>query len=153
MCTIWYMRTNCTIEVDAPVGVVWEIFTDVERWPEWTASVTSVTALDGSELEVGRRYEIRQPRLPRLIWEVTHLDAGTTWTWRQRSPGASTAATHEVVDLGAARSLVRQRLEQSGPIGTLTGRLTQRLTRRYLDLEAKGLKARAEVGHARATSA
>ena len=78
------MQTECTIEVDAPGGVVWEIFTDVERWPEWTASVTSVTALDGAELEVGRRYEIRQPRLPRLIWEVTHLDAGTTWTWRQQ---------------------------------------------------------------------
>lgn len=146
------MITEHAVEVDAPVGTVWEVFRAVERWPEWTASVTSVTALDGAELEVGRRYEIRQPRFPRLVWEVTDLTPGTSWTWRQRSPGASTVAVHELVDLGDGHTLVRQRLEQSGLVGVVTGRLIRSLTRRYLDLEAQGLKATAEERHARAPS-
>ena len=40
------MRFEATIDVAAPVQHVFEIYTDVERWPEWTASVTSVERLD-----------------------------------------------------------------------------------------------------------
>ena len=62
-----------SVEIDAPARVVWDVFTDVERWPEWTASVTRIEALDGGELAVGKRFAIKQPRLPRLVWEVTEF--------------------------------------------------------------------------------
>jgi uncharacterized membrane protein len=136
------MITESSIEIDAPAAVVWSTFADVEHWPEWTASVTRVTALDGSGLEVGRRFRIRQPRFPELVWQVTALEPGASWTWRQRSPGGSASASHEVVPLGADRTLVRQRIDQRGPLGALVGVLTRRLTRRYLALEAEGLAAR-----------
>ena len=58
--------------------------------------------------------------------------------------GAETRATHEVVAQGPERALVRQRIEQRGPLGVVVGLLTRRMTRRYLDLEARGLKARSE---------
>jgi uncharacterized membrane protein len=138
------MITDGTIEIDAPAGRVWDVFADVERWPHWTESVDALTALDGPGLEVGSRFEIRQPRFPKLVWEVTDVDPGTSWTWRQRSFGAVTRATHEVVALGPDRTLVRQRIDQRGPLGVVVGRLTRRLTRRYLDLEGRGLKARCE---------
>ena len=146
------MITDAQIEIDAPPEVVWSVFADVERWPEWTESVDALAALDGRELAVGNRFEIRQPRFPRLVWEVTDLDPGRGWTWRQRSPGGTTLAVHEVVPLDAGRTLVRQRIDQRGPIGALVGRLTRRLTVRYLDLEGNGLKARSEERH-RATHA
>ena len=79
------------------------MFSDVERWPEWTASVTSLKALDGPGLAVGKRFEIKQPRLPKLVWEVTALDEGTSWTWEQRSPGGRTIAVHEVHQRTATR--------------------------------------------------
>jgi hypothetical protein len=44
----------------------------------------------------------------------------------------------------AARTLVRQRIDQRGPIGVAVGALMRRLTKRYLHLEAQGLKARSE---------
>jgi len=144
LCTIWYMITDSSIEIDAPARRVWDVFVDVEHWSTWTASIDAIRALDGPGIEVGKRVEIRQPHFPKLVWEVTDVEPGTSWTWRQRSLGAETRATHEVVGQGPERTLVRQRIEQRGPLGVVVGLLTRRLTRRYLDLEARGLKARSE---------
>ncbi len=66
-----YMITEDAIEIDAPPTLVWQVFSDVESWPEWTASVTRLSAVDGPGLAVGKRFEIKQPRLPKLVWEVT----------------------------------------------------------------------------------
>lgn len=41
-------------------------------------------------------------------------------------------------------TLVRQRIDQNGMLGALVGRLMRSMTRRYLKLEAQGLKARSE---------
>lgn len=142
------MITEGSIRIDAPAAVVWEVFTDVERWHEWTESIRSIAALDGAGIEVGRRFRIEQPRFPTLVWEVTAVEPGSSWTWRQRSPGGTTFATHEVVALDDGRTLVKQGIDQRGPVGVTVGRLSRGLTRRYLELEAQGLKARSEE-HAR----
>jgi uncharacterized membrane protein len=138
------MITDSSIEIDAPASTVWDLYTEVERWPEWTASVREVVALDGPGIAVGKRFEIKQPRLPRLVWEVTEVELGTSWVWRQRSPGGTTFASHVVVAQQRDRTMVRQRIDQRGPVGVAVGVLMARLTRRYLALEAQGLKARAE---------
>ncbi len=132
-----------SIEIDAEAARVWQVFVDVERWSEWTASIQSIVALDGPGIEVGKRFEIKQPRLPKLVWEVTEVEPGTSWAWRQRSPGGTTTAVHEVIPT-AGGTLVRQRIEQRGPIGVLVGVLMRGTTKRYLQLEAEGLKARSE---------
>ncbi len=141
------MITECAAEIDAPAAVVWDVFSDVERWPEWTASVTRLAALDTRELLVGNRFEIKQPRMPKLVWEVTEVTPGTSWTWVQRSPGGLTVARHDVTPVGADRTGIHQGLEQRGPVGALVGLLMRSMTRRYLDLEAEGLKARCEHLH------
>jgi uncharacterized membrane protein len=147
------MITDASIEIDAPAGVVWDVFADVEHWPDWTASVTRVAPLDGVDLEIGRRYEIQQPKMPRLAWQVTALEVGQGWTWSVRSPGARTEAVHEVVPLDEARTLVRQRIDQRGLLGTLVGVLMRRTTRRYLALEGEGLKSASEARHRGAAAA
>jgi uncharacterized membrane protein len=139
------MITERSIDIDAPAAVVWDVFADVEQWPAMTPSIRRVTALDGPELAVGRRYRIEQPRFPALVWEVTDLAPGRAWTWVQRSPGGTTTAEHEVLETGATSTTVRQRIDQGGPIGTLVGLLTRGLTPRYMDQEAQGLKARSEA--------
>jgi uncharacterized protein YndB with AHSA1/START domain len=137
------MITDSSVEIGAPPATVWDVFVDVEQWPDWTASVERIVPLDGPGIEVGKRFEIKQPRMPKLVWEVTAVDPGVSWTWRQRSPGGTTLATHEVIPQGD-RTLVRQRIDQRGPIGVAVGLVMRRLTRRYLELEAQGLKARSE---------
>lgn len=139
------MITDSSIEIAAPAPVVWAVYADVESWPSWTASVRRVTPLDGPTLEVGARFLIEQPRFPKLVWEVTEIEPGRSWTWVQRSPGGTTSASHEVEAAGADRAVVRQRIDQRGPIGVVVGALTARLTKRYLALEAAGLKSASEA--------
>lgn len=138
------MITKTEKEIAAPADVVWRVFSDVEHWPEWTESVSKLTALDGPELRPGARFEIRQPRFPKLVWEVTDVDPGSSWTWVTRSPGATTTATHVVRAAGPDRTVVEQVLDQRGPLGSLVARLMAGTTRRYLEMEAAGLKARSE---------
>jgi hypothetical protein len=138
------MITDCDVDIDAPAAVVWDVFSDVERWPEWTASVTRLIALDGPGIAVGNRFEIKQPRMPKLVWEVTEVTPGVAWTWVQRSLGGVTVARHEVIPESDWRSRVRQQLDQRGAVGVVVGFLMRGMTRRYLELEAVGLKARSE---------
>ena len=93
---------------------------------------------------MGKRFAIKQPWLPRIVWKVTQLTPGASWTWVQRSPGSLTVACHDVIPTVGGRTLVRQEIDQQGLVGAVVGRLMFRTTKRYLDLEARGLKARTE---------
>ena len=138
------MITEDSIEIDAPAQLVWEVFSDVQRWPEWTASVTSLVGTDGANIAVGKRFAIKQPGMSKLVWKVTEIDPGLSWTWVQRSPGVRVSARHDVIAQSDGRTLVRQQLDQRGVLGALVGRLMVKKTKRFLELEAQGLKARSE---------
>jgi len=107
------MITSNTVQVQAPAAVVWAVFADVERWPDWTPSVTSVEPLDGP-LARDARFAIRQPRLPRLVWRVVDLEPGRSWVWRAGGPGGRTFAHHLVEAQDDGSTLVTQRIDQRG---------------------------------------
>ena len=138
------MLNEDSVEIAAPPQLVWDVFSDVERWSEWTDSVTSLTGLDGPALAVGKRFAIKQPGMQKLVWKVTEIDPGTSWTWAHRSPGVLVTARHWVIAKPGGRTLVRQQLDQRGALGALVGRLMVKKTKRFLELEARGLKARSE---------
>jgi uncharacterized membrane protein len=138
------MFNEDSVEIEAPPQLVWDVFADVEHWPDWTASVTSLVGLDAPALAVGRRFAIKQPGMSKLVWEVTEIEPGSSWTWVQRSPGVLVSARHDVIAQPGGRTLVRQQLDQRGVLGALVGRLMVKKTKRFLELEAQGLKARSE---------
>jgi len=141
------MITEDSLEIDAPPHLVWQVFTDVEHWPDWTPSVTSLVGRDGADLAVGRRFAIKQPGMSKLVWKVTEIDPGSSWTWVQRSPGVQVTARHWVSAQSGGGAVVRQQLEQRGIIGALVGRLMHKKTKRFLEQEAHGLKSRTEQLH------
>lgn len=137
------MRFVRTLGIQAPPARVWQVMSDVEAWPTWTASVTSVQLLDPGPLHVGGRARIRQPRLPAATWTVTELVPGSSFAWAARGPGLRTTGTHQVAPDGDG-SIATLTLDQEGPFGGLMSLLTRSLTERYLTLEAEGLKRRSE---------
>jgi hypothetical protein len=130
-----------TVNISATPGLVWSVMSDVERWPEWTASISKVKSLSGGLLQVGSRVWIQQPKLPPAIWRVTELNPGFSFTWVSRAPGVCVTALHtmEALDTG---SCVTLSIDYQGLLGSLVARWVGELNERYLRMEAKGLQAR-----------
>ena len=136
---------SVTVDIQAPPAAVWEVLQDVERWPTWTPTMTSVRRLDSGPLAVGSRARIRQPGLPPSTWVVTDLDAGRGFSWISTAPLMRTAAEHWVEPHpGGSRVLLV--VHFSGPLSGLAARFAGKLTQDYIVKESQGLKRRVEGG-------
>ena len=132
---------SITVNIAAPPDRVWAVMADVERWSEWTPTITQIQRLERGPLVVGSRARVRQPKLPSAVWQVSELLEGRSFTWVSRSPGVLVTATHSVEPtVQGTRATLSLRF--SGLFGPLIARLTRGLNERYLALEAKGLKER-----------
>ena len=129
-----------TLDIQAPPCRVWAVLIDIERWPEWTASMTSVRRLDSGPFRLGSRAHIRQPKLRPAVWEVTEFER-SSFTWVSRQPGIRTTALHRV-DPNGSYSRLTLSIEFSGPLAPVIGLLAGKLTGRYMSMEANGLKLR-----------
>jgi uncharacterized membrane protein len=135
------MKVMNITPIPAAADVVWAVMSDVARWPEWTASITSVERLDDGPFTVGSRAKVRQPGFPAVVWTVTELDEGRSFTWQARSPGVVSTGFHAVraVPGGCEAELG---LTQTGALAPLMRLLFGRRTRRFVQMEADGLRGR-----------
>lgn len=139
------MAHELTIQIAAAAEKVWAVLVDVERWPEWTASMQKVEARDEGPLAVGSKVRIKQPKVPAVTWEVTELEPQRSFTWTATTPGVTTVAEHRITPLGPSSVEVRLGIRRSGPLARLVSALSANLTRRYVAMEAEGLKRRCEA--------
>ncbi|MCF0096490.1 SRPBCC family protein [Micromonospora sp. MH99] len=138
------MRFEADTEIGADAGRVWALLVDVARWPEWTASVSRAERGESGPLAVGATARLTQPKLRPAVWRVTELTEGREFTWVSDSPGVRTRGEHRVLPLPGGRTRVEVAIDQAGPLAGLIGLLYGGLLRRYVRLEADGLRARAE---------
>jgi uncharacterized membrane protein len=134
------------VEIFAPPERVWAVMLDVERWPEWTPTVTSAKRLEDGPLALGGRTKLVQPKLLPAVWRVTELDPRTgLFTWVTGRPGIKVTASH-MVERTLDGSRVTNVLLYSGLLGALMARQLKQLNWDYLTAEAQGLKQRCESG-------
>jgi len=138
------MEQGITVDIDAPPGRVWDVLIDIDRWSEWTDSVTSARRLDQGQLRAGSRAELAQPKIPKGVWTVTMVEPGLSFNWEQTGPGVRTTARHRLEALPDGGTRVHLAVEQAGWLGVTVGRFYRKLTDRYLAMESAGLKARSE---------
>ncbi|MFI0368293.1 SRPBCC family protein [Actinomadura sp. 1N219] len=138
------MHFETTVDIDATPETVWNILKDVERWPEMTASINRVELLD-KPVALSSRARVFQPKLPAAIWTITAFTENKTFTWESRSPGVTTTAAHEIVTKPDGTVSVHLILDQKGPLAPIMSLLAGRLVRRYVTMEANGLKSKAET--------
>jgi uncharacterized protein YndB with AHSA1/START domain len=134
---------TATIEIAAPPERVWRVLTDVDRWHEWTPSITSARRQGDAPFAVGTRVSVRQPRLLPAVWTITRIEPGRAFDWISRMPGIEVVAHHGLAP-NPAGTLATLSLEYRGPLAPLLAWMTRALTERYVALEARGLKARSE---------
>lgn len=133
------------VDVLAPPFQVWETLLDVERWPEWTQSATSITRLEPGPLALGSRAKILQPKLIPAVWRVTEFDDREhVFTWATSKPGIKVTSSHMVerTDNGSRVTLT---VTYSGLLGMLMAYQLKDLNWQYLTMEAQGLKTRCEA--------
>lgn len=149
------MYYETSVRIAASADRVWAVLREVERWPEWTPTVTRVDlestpeyvpGADGpaGELTKGDVVSIKQPRMRTLSWTVDEWDPGAFFSWSSTSGGVTTVATHRIDksdDLGVTVTLA---VRHSGRLARVVAALTGRQTRRYVDTEAESLKRRCE---------
>lgn len=137
------MHTEVIIDINAKPECVWDVLTDVERWPEWTSSVNSVQKLTEGPLAKGSRTRIFQPKVPPAVWTVTEIDPGRFFEWETSSPAINSVARHRV-EATSTGSRVTLSVEQTGLFAVLIGFWLKRISLKYVRMEAEGLKKRSE---------
>jgi hypothetical protein len=138
-------------DILAPFAKVWAVLVDVERWPEWTPTVSKVERLDPGPLALGTPTRptsctrIAQPKLRPAVWRVTQLDREKgIFVWQSRAPGITVLAGHflEPTPSGCRATLT---IEFSGLLAPLVRLRLGKLTRQYIHTEANSLKAHCEA--------
>lgn len=135
-----------TVEINAPPETVWRVLTDVDRWPEWTASCNSAKREDDGPLRAGSRALMDMRGGKPAWWRVTSLVEGRSFDWETSSgPGVRVVGGH-AIEPTETGSRVRLSITGRGPLGTLLDPLIARMAfvKDNVETEAAGLKDRAE---------
>jgi uncharacterized membrane protein len=131
------IETSATVAA-APVRV-FAALVDVEDWPNWTESVTSVQRVDSGAFGIGSSALIHQPRLRPATWTVTSIDPAKGFVWESELPGMRVVGEHLFEPVpGGVRLMLR--IRQYGPMRFVLGPMTRKLTESYLALEVAGFK-------------
>ena len=131
------------IAIAAPPARVWQVMADLEAWPQWTGSVARIDTLEWATTGVGSRFRVEQPKLKPAEFTTTEWTPGNGFTWESRLPGVHSTAEHRIEANGEG-SDVELRLRFAGPMSWPVALFYRALVRRYMRMEAEGLKARAE---------
>lgn len=116
---------------------LWSVASDVQRWGDRLSTVSSVEPLGAAgAMDVGSRFLVRQPGLPKAVWEVTDVQPGRSFTWVSTSPGIRSEAVHAVTDDGDGSRLDLS-LEWSGPLARVLERLIGRKALGMVETEAE----------------
>ena len=139
------MMLTTSADARADLGAAWAVLRDVTDWPRWTRSMTTVERLDDGPLRLGSQLRIKQPGMQPLVWEVTTFEDEAEFSWTNRSPGVRTVGRHLLHANGDGSTRITLELRQTGPIAGLLNLMFGRRNRRYLELEAAGLKVASEA--------
>jgi hypothetical protein len=130
-------------EINATPERVWRIMADIERWPEWTESISKIEPQDDAVFAVGSRIRVFQPKLRPALFTITAWEPNRGFTWTSKTMGLQVEGRHEI-EATSSGSKVTLTLKFVGLLAGVIGFVGRRLTEHYMELEIEGLKARSE---------
>ncbi len=134
-----------SIHIDAPPDKVWAIYIDVEKWPEWTASMKSVERLEDGPLALGKQARVQAEGTPTSVFTVTEFTDGRSFTWTTNTRGIKADARH-IVEPDGDGTKATLGVRMDGLMATIFSPMIRRTATRNVHMEAEGLKRRCEAG-------
>lgn len=131
------------VTIAAAPAHVWDVLADFERWPEWTASMRTLERVSPGAAGPGAQIRVEQPQLQPAVFTITDWRPGRGFQWIMGGATLGACADHELVPEGDGTRLLL-RVRYTGLFAPLVALAYGGLTRRYLAMEAEGLRARAE---------
>ncbi|MFN8587470.1 MAG: SRPBCC family protein [Candidatus Eisenbacteria bacterium] len=131
------------VTIAAPPEHAWNVLVDFERWPEWTASMRRLERVTPGPAGRGARVRVEQPELQPAVFTITDWRPGSGFRWVMGGAALGACADHELAPEGGGTRLLL-RVKYTGLLAPLVALAYGGLTRRYLAMEAEGLRARAE---------
>jgi len=122
--------------IAASASRLWAVLSDIESWDAMLPTMRQVVRIGaGGPVGVGARFEVRQPGLPKAVYEITDWRPERGFTWVSSSPGVRTTASHELSSHDGGTRLVLG-IEWSGPLAGLIRLLIGPKARRMVAQEA-----------------
>jgi hypothetical protein len=131
-------------DILAEPKTVFAVLCDVERWPNWTPTMTQVRRLESGAFNLGSRAEVLQPKLKPSVWTVSEFVPWQNFTWRTSAPGVRMIAAHGV-EASPTGCRVTLSIDVEGWLRFMVLLLYGRLINDYVATEAKSLKNHCEA--------
>jgi hypothetical protein len=81
-------------ESEAPPASIWERYTDVEQWSEWSKGVEE-SSLEG-EFEPGSKGTLKPPNLPKSRFELIEVEPERGFVSQAKLPGGTLRFEHTI---------------------------------------------------------
>ena len=131
-------RWERTIDIAAPADRVWQVLSDVPRWPDWTDSIETVEGMPASP-GVGAEAVVKARGQASARWRVTEWNPGHNFTWVTSVRGTKTIGEHAIEPLDAGHSRVTLAIDARGFAAALFKPLISKGITTNLEMEANGL--------------
>jgi len=134
------------LEVDAPPTVVWEVLTDLPRYPEWNPFVVECRSTLEPGAPIDLLVKLRAKPQRQREWMIENV-AGKGFAYRMKPfplGALSSRRSHELVDLGGGRTRYRSHMQLAGWLMPLVRALLgTNLARGFTDMSA-AVRSRSE---------
>jgi uncharacterized protein YndB with AHSA1/START domain len=121
-------QTEYSTESKAPPEAVWERYTDVENWKEWSQKGVERSSLDG-DFKVGATGTSKAPHLPKGKFELIEVEPERKFVSKAGMPGATLYFEHMVEPAGEG-SRITHRATLEGPLAVVWAPLVGRIIER-----------------------
>ncbi|MFC5972481.1 SRPBCC family protein [Halomarina salina] len=145
---MWFSHS---METTAPPGRVWEVWTDVERWPTWDVALRDASLdADGGTFEEGAHGRVTLglgravPVDPSPSFVVTELDPVRSYAYDLQFPLARLVVRRSLHSHDGGTSFTHE-VWCEGPLGGLLSRTVGRRYRRTLPDAMDHVRERAEA--------
>lgn len=139
---VWLMadwELEHSAESEASPEKIWERYTDVEQWSEWSKGVAEST-LEG-EFEAGGKGTTKPPNLPRTRFELIEVEPERRFVSQSKLPGGTMRFDH-LLEPANGGSRITHKVTLAGPLSFVWKPIVSRIVTREL---ADGVERLAEL--------